>query len=231
MCKLSKKAIIAIDGGAGVGKTTVSKLLSKKLGILYVDTGAMYRAVGLYFLNNNIEINSENVEKNIKSINIQLEIINGNNLIFLNGEDVTEYIRTEEVSMAASNISKYNIVRDMLVKKQRDIAGEKSVVIEGRDTASVIFPNADVKIFLISSINVRAKRRYEDLKKKEANCNALTFEKVKEDMIKRDEQDTTRKNAPLIKTQDSIIIDTTNNTIEQTADIILNILNERIGLK
>lgn len=226
MCKLSRKCIIAIDGGAGVGKTTVSKLLSKKLGILYIDTGAMYRATGLYFLKNGIKITDENIKKYINNIDVKLKIDSGNNLVFLNNENVTEIIRTEEVSMAASDVSKNNLVRQMLVEKQREIAGEESVVIEGRDTTSVIFPNADLKLFLVSSIDVRAKRRFNDLKKKYSDSN-LKIQKIKEDMQKRDEQDTTRENSPLIKVEDAIVIDTTTNTVEETAKIILKILKEK----
>lgn len=228
MYKLSRKCIIAIDGGAGVGKTTVSKNLSKQLGAIYIDTGAMYRATGLYFLNNNLEINDENIENNIKNIDVVLKINEkGENLVFLNGEDVTGKIRTEKVSMAASDVSKNSRIRKMLVEKQRALAGEGSVIIEGRDAATVIFPNADIKLFFTSKIDVRTKRRYEDLKKKDED---VILENVKEDLQKRDLQDSTRSDSPLTKTDDYILIDTSNNTVEQTTDIIIDILKERIGL-
>lgn len=228
MCKLAKKTIIAIDGGAGVGKTMVSKDLSKKLGILYIDTGAMYRAVGLYFIKNNIVINDENIEKYIKDIDVTLKVNNnGDNLVFLNGEDVTNKIRNEEVSMAASDVSKNSIVRETLVKKQRELAGKESVVIEGRDTTTVIFPNADIKLFFTASVDMRAKRRHNDLIKKDSNVD---LEKLKENMIKRDIQDSTRSVSPLRKTEDAIEVDTTNNTVEDTTNVVLGILKERIGL-
>ena len=228
MCKLAKKCIIAIDGGSGVGKTTVSKALSKKLGIIYIDTGAMYRATGLYFLNNKIEINDKNIENNLEKINVDLKInCDGENEVYLNGENVTDKIRTEEVSMAASNVSKNSKVREHLVQKQRALAGTQSVVIEGRDAATVIFPNADVKLFFTSNIDIRSSRRYNDLKKKDSS---VKLENVKNDLIKRDTQDSTRTDSPLKKAKGSILIDTSNCTVEETTNSILDILRERIGL-
>lgn len=228
MYKLNRKCIIAIDGGAGVGKTTVSKDLSKKLGILYIDTGAMYRAAALYFIQNDIDITDENINKYFKKINVDLKIEDGNNIVLLNGENVTNKIRSEKVSMGASNISKNSFVRKVLVEKQRKIAGQESVVIEGRDTTTVIFPNADIKIFLTSHIDTRAKRRFEDLISKQNE--EVTLEKVKDDMIKRDVQDSTRKDSPLLKTEDAIEIDTTGNNVEDTTNIILDIIKKKVGL-
>lgn len=225
MLKLNKKCIIAIDGGAGVGKTTVSKNLSKKLGILYIDTGAMYRAAALYFLNNNIEITDENISNNLDKINIDLRIIGENNIVILNGIDVTDKIRTEEVSMAASTVSKNSNLRKKLVEEQRKIAGNVSVVIEGRDTTTVVFPNADLKLFLTSNISTRAKRRFDDLK--DIEKMKTTVDIVKEDMLKRDVQDSTREDSPLTKVVDAIEIDTTNNTVEDTTKVIINILKEK----
>ena len=225
MLKLNKKCIIAIDGGAGVGKTTVSKSLSKNLGIVYIDTGAMYRASAFYFLNNNIEITDENILKNIDKINIDLRVNGDNNTVILNGEDVTDKIRTEEVSMAASTVSKNSNLRKKLVEEQRKIAGNVSVVIEGRDTTTVVFPNADLKLFFTSNINTRAKRRFDDLK--DIEKMKTTVDIVKEDMIKRDVQDSTREDSPLTKVNDAIEIDTTNNTVEDTTNIIINILKEK----
>lgn len=229
MYKLNKKCVIAIDGGAGVGKTTVSKDLSKKLGVLYIDTGAMYRASALYFIQNNIDITDKNIEKYFEQVDVDLKIEDGNNIVLLNGEDVTDKIRSEKVSMGASDISKNSLVRKLLVDKQRKIAGKESVVIEGRDTTTVVFPNADIKIFLTSHIDTRAKRRYDDLTKKQSD-NDLILEKVKEDMIKRDFQDSTRKDSPLLKTDDAIEIDTTGNKVEDTTNVIIEIIKEKVGL-
>ena len=228
MYKLNKKCIIAIDGGAGVGKTTVSKNLSKKLGILYIDTGAMYRAAAFYFIQKNIEITDENINKYFEKVDVNLKIENGNNIVLLNGEDVTDKIRSEEVSMGASNISKNTLVRKLLVEKQRKMAGQESVVIEGRDTTTVVFPNADIKIFLTSHIETRARRRYNDLIEKQKLD--VKLEKVKEDMIKRDVQDSTRKESPLIKANDAIEIDTTGNKVEDTTKEIIKIIKEKVGL-
>lgn len=229
MYKLNKKCVIAIDGGAGVGKTTVSKDLSKKLGILYIDTGAMYRAAALYFIQNNIDITDDNINKYFEKVDIDLKIEDGNNIVLLNGEDVTDKIRSEKVSMGASDISKNSFVRKILVEKQRKIAGQESIVIEGRDTTTVVFPYADIKIFLTSHIDTRANRRYNDLIKKQKE--EIKLEKVKEDMIKRDVQDSTRKDSPLLKTDDAIEIDTTGNKVEDTTNIIINIIKEKVGLK
>ena len=167
--------IIAIDGGAGVGKTSISKELAKRLNIIYIDTGAMYRAVALYFLINDIQITDENIQKYINNIDLDIKIENGNNIIILNNKDVTNSIRDENVSMAASLISKSKIVRDILVDKQRNIALNRSVVIEGRDTTTVVFPNADLKIYLTASLDVRAKRRHDDLAKLNKTSN-ITIE-------------------------------------------------------
>lgn len=229
MCKLSRKCVIAIDGGAGVGKTTVSKKLSERLGIVYIDTGAMYRAIGLYFIQSNIEITDENILNNIEKINVDLKISKGSNKVYLNGIDVTSKIRTEEVSMAASNVSKNSNVRKMLVEKQRNIAGNMSVVIEGRDTTTVVFPNADIKIYLKSSIDVRAQRRYQDLKSNDTSLK-LSQDDIKESLIVRDKQDTTRLDSPLKIADGALIIDTSNFTVEETVDKILDILKERVGI-
>ncbi len=219
--------IIAIDGGAGVGKTSISKELAKRLNIIYIDTGAMYRAVALYFLINDIQITDENIQKYINNIDLDIKIENGNNIIILNNKDVTNSIRDENVSMAASLISKSKIVRDILVDKQRNIALNRSVVIEGRDTTTVVFPNADLKIYLTASLDVRAKRRHDDLAKLNKTSN-ITIENVKENMIKRDEQDTTRKESPLIVAEDAIKVDTSNNDVDKSVNIIISLLKQKV---
>ena len=175
-----------------------------------------------------IEINDKNIENNLEKINVDLKInSDGENEVYLNGENVTDKIRTEEVSMAASNVSKNSKVREHLVQKQRALAGTQSVVIEGRDAATVIFPNADIKLFFTSNIDIRSSRRYNDLKKKDSS---VKLENVKNDLIKRDTQDSTRTDSPLKKAKGSILIDTSNCTVEETTNSILDILRERIGL-
>ncbi len=175
---------IAIDGPAGSGKGTVAGILAEKLDLVNIDTGATYRCVALLCLRNNIDVTNE--EEIIKlSENIKIEETKDKKVI-LNGEDVTDKIRTEEVSMAASIVSKNSNLRKKLVEEQRKIAGNVSVVIEGRDTTTVVFPNADLKLFLTSNINTRAKRRFDDLK--DIEKMKTTVDIVKEDMIKRDVQ-------------------------------------------
>lgn len=225
MTKIDKKFVIAIDGAAATGKSVLAKGIAQKLGILYIDTGAMYRAAGYYFITKKIPMTEEEILKNIDLINIKLKYIDGETIVYLNGKDITSYIRTEEISMAASNISKNKYIRKKLVKLQREMAGEESVVLEGRDITTVVFPNADLKVFLTASIEVRAKRRQRDLEKK---GNYMDIEEVKASLQKRDIQDSTRKESPLTKVKDAIEIDTTNLTNEKTVDMVISLLKERI---
>ncbi|MEG2311070.1 MAG: (d)CMP kinase [Clostridia bacterium] len=223
----NKNYIIAIDGVAATGKSVLARTISQRLNILYIDTGAMYRAVGMFFIQNNIEINEENVLKNIDNINVKLKYKDDNTLTYLNNIDVSNYIRSEEISMAASAVSKYKQVREKLVALQRNMAIEQSVVLEGRDVSSVVFPQADLKIFLTASVDVRALRRQKDLK--ETN-QIVDLETIKKALQKRDEQDITRDESPLIKVNDAIEIDTTNLSKVQTVELVIELLNERIGL-
>ena len=227
MKKASKNYIIAIDGGAGVGKSTVSKEIAKKMGILYIDTGAMYRAVALYFLNKEIEIvdsNEEIINNELSKINVILEQNSNVLKVVLNGEDVTTAIRENRVSMATSKISMYKEVRKFLDKQQRELAQNNNVVLEGRDIGTTVFPNADLKIFLTASVEEKAKRRFLELTKKGEN---FTFEEIKKEIEKRDLQDSTRKESPLIKAEDAIEIDTTTKTIEEITEEIVELINER----
>jgi cytidylate kinase len=230
MIKEEKKFVIAIDGGAGVGKSSVAKLISKKTKIMHIDTGAMYRAVGLYFKNSKIDIipeNEEIINNELKNIDIRLEqdeTSEKNLKIILNNEDVTKKIRTPEVSMLASDISKFKKIREVLVALQRKIAGNNNVVLDGRDIASVVFPNATLKIFLTTSILERTNRRLKELLEKGEN---VTFDEVKTDLEKRDFQDSTRKESPLIKVEDAIEIETSNKSIEEVCDIITLLLEKK----
>lgn len=225
MIKLDKKVVIAIDGGAATGKSVLAKGIAKKLGILYIDTGAMYRGVGYYFLSNNIELTEENIQNNLNLIDIKLKYLDGETICILNNEDITDKIRTEEVSMAASNVSKNKLVREKLVYLQRKMAGNESVVLEGRDVTTVVFPDATLKIFLTASIDTRALRRKRDLEKK---GEKVDIEEVKEALQKRDLQDSTRKESPLKKAEDAVEIDTTGLTNEITVDKVIELLKERI---
>ncbi len=225
MTKLDKKFIIAIDGAAATGKSVLAKQLAKELNILYIDTGAMYRTVGYFFVSNDIVINKENIEKNLKNIDISLKYINGESLVYLNGKDVSQEIRTEKVSMAASDVSKFKLVREKLVDMQRKMSQGQSVVLEGRDISTVVFPNADLKIFLTASIDVRASRRKLDLEKK---GEFLEINEIKKSLEKRDLQDSTRLESPLIKSKDAIEIDTTNLTNDKTVMKVIDLLRERI---
>ncbi|MEG2348069.1 MAG: (d)CMP kinase [Clostridia bacterium] len=217
--------VLAIDGGSATGKTTLAKSIGKNLNILYIDTGAMYRVTALYFLEKNIELTDKNIKANIDNIKINIKYIDGIMRIFLNNQDVTEQIRKNEVSMAASNVSTYKLVRDKLVSMQRKMAENESVVLEGRDIGSVVFPNADLKIFLTASIDQRAKRRKHDLEKK---GEFISLTQIKEELEKRDLQDSTRKESPLKISDDSILIDTTNLSKEATVNKVIKLLKERI---
>lgn len=227
MNNLGKKYIIAIDGGAGTGKSTVSNEISKRLNIVHIDTGALYRAATVYFLDNDIDPIDENIDKNLNNINIELKNINNELNVFLNGENVTSKIRKEIVSNTVPIVAKYQPLREKIVEIQREIAKNQSVVIDGRDIGTVVFPNADLKIFLTASLEKRAERRTSDLN---ANNEKIDINKTREDLAKRDLQDTTRKNSPLKQAQDAIVVDTTNNTVEMSADIIIDLLKKRIDI-
>lgn len=228
MVKLNKKIIIAIDGGPGTGKSTVSDYIANKLNIVHIDTGAMFRAVGYFFVKNNIKLSKESVVSNLDKIDVKLEYKGLKTLVFLNNEDVTDFIRTNEVSMAASYVSKIKEVRKKLLELQRNMANTISVVLDGQDIGTVVFPNADFKFYFTCSMEVRARRRTEDLNKK---GNNTTYEEVKALLEKRDRDDRERKEAPILKAEDAIDIDTSYNTVEETAEKILNMIAERIDEK
>lgn len=226
MENINKKYIIAIDGPSAAGKSVLAKRIAQRLNILYIDTGAMYRAAGLYFIQNNIEMNEENVTNNIDKIDVRLGFDNNNMKVYLNSKDVTDEIREKSISMAASDVSKFKIVREKLVFLQREMSKNSSVVLDGRDIGTVVFPNADLKIFLTASVEIRAIRRKRDL---EAKGQFLSFEEVREDIQRRDLQDSTRKESPLKKADDAVEIDTTDSTNEITTNIVINLLKERVG--
>lgn len=215
---------IAIDGPSGAGKSTIAKYLANLLGITYLDTGAMYRAVAVYALSKNIDPNDEvNVVPLLKDISIKFVGDNQNKKILLNGEDVTDKIREHHISKGASDISKIPAVRLFLVEMQRKIAQESDVVLDGRDITSYVLPNAKYKFYLTADASVRAERRYDELK---AKGGSLSLEQVLADIKDRDFNDMNRSFAPLVKTEDSILIDSTYLTPQQVADEILKYIEE-----
>lgn len=201
--------IIAIDGPSGSGKSSVSKEIAKKLNILHLDTGAMYRAFALYLLENN----TNDIEKAFKNFKYSQK----GNRFFLNDVEITEKIRENEISKKASDISKNGKVREFLVNMQRDIAKDLDVILDGRDITTVVFPNADFKFFITASLEKRAYRRYLENK-------SLDYDKILEDMKKRDIQDSTRENSPLKIDSDAVILDTSNYTKEEVIEKILSII-------
>ena len=211
---------IAIDGPSSAGKSTLAKGLAKALGYVYIDTGAMYRAIGYYLIKNNVDYNSEkDIEKVLDGIEVSLDYDNENNLIvYLNGDDITKFIRTEKVGNAASVCSQFSKVREKLVSLQRKLAEEKSCVMDGRDIASNVLPTANIKLFVTASCECRAKRR---LLEEEAKGIVTTYEKVLSDLKNRDYRDTHRELNPLIKVDGAVEIDTTDKTIDEMIDYVL----------
>ena len=215
---------IAIDGPGGAGKSSVAKAVAAQLGIIYVDTGALYRNIGLYMLENNIEISDhEAVASALERITLELKFINGKQIILLNGEDKGDLIRTPECSMAASAVSAIKEVRDFLLNTQRETAKHNSVIMDGRDIGTVILPDAEVKIFLVASAEARAKRRYEELIAKGVET---TYEDVYREMAERDKNDSKRDIAPCVKADDAILLDNSKLTPEQTANAVLKIVKK-----
>ena len=219
---------VAIDGPAGAGKSTVARAAAKALGFVYVDTGAIYRTVGYHmdFLGIGPR-DTDGVTRLIGDANIQIEYdAAGGQHMILNGSDVTEELRTPEMSKIASAISGQKVVRDYLLEMQRDVARNHSVVMDGRDIGTVVLPHADVKIFLTASPEIRARRRFEELS---AKGEKTTYEQVLEDQRKRDEQDAGRKIAPLKQAKDAILLDTSGFTPEQSVEAVVRLVREKLG--
>ncbi len=216
---------IAIDGPAGSGKSTLAKGVAKKLGIMYLDTGAMYRTCAVAAIKAGVDPkDNDSVSKLIESMKLEVKFIDGVQHMILNGEDVTAILRTPDVSKAASDISALPVVRTSMVNMQRDIAKSETFVLDGRDIGSNVLPDAKYKFFVTASAEVRAQRRL--LEDKEKGNSTQTFEEVLADIKYRDLQDSTREFAPLIQTEDAILIDTSNITIEQTLEALLSKVNE-----
>ena len=215
---------VAIDGPGGTGKSTIAKIVSKRLGYIYVDTGAMYRAIALYLLWNETDIDDEEeLKKALERININIVYENNVQHVFLNFQDVSAEIRSEKVSIMASKTSALQPVRDKLLNLKKDIATKNNVIMDGRDIGTNILPNAEVKIYLDASVEVRAKRRFDEMKNKGENPD---LESIKLNIIARDEQDMNRKIAPLKKAEDATLIDSSYMSIDQVVDKIISLERE-----
>ncbi len=217
---------IAIDGPSGAGKSTLSRKIAQKLNFIYVDTGAMYRTIGLAVLNADIEPKDEqNVCDYLANINLDLRYVNGEQRMFLNGEDVSDKIRTPEVSMAASDVSAHVAVRAFLLDEQRNLANNNNALMDGRDIGTVVLPNADIKIFLTASAEDRAQRRFEELLQKGQD---VKYEDVLNDVVTRDKNDESRAAAPLKPADDAILVNTTGNTFEQSFELLYNMIKNNM---
>ena len=221
-----KKIAIAIDGPSGAGKSTISKILANELEFVYVDTGAIYRTVGIYTYRKGVDPkDAEAVENLLPEIDIVIKHVDGIQRIFLNGEDVSEKIREHIISKYASDVSAIPAVRKFLLDMQREFAERYNVIMDGRDIGTVVLPNADIKIFLTATDEDRAKRRYDELISKGQD---VPFEKVLADMRERDRNDSQRATAPLAAAKDAITVDTTGNTLEQSVEVLKKLVNERL---
>lgn len=217
-----KKISIAVDGPSAAGKSSISKIVAKKLDYIYIDTGAMYRCVGYYCLQNNIDIHDEAaVSKALEQIKIEMD---SNNHVYLNNDDVSELIRQDQVSMVASVVSSYRAVRTFLVEQQRQMASVGGVILDGRDIGTVVLPDAQLKIYQIASVDTRAKRRY--LENQERGLEA-DLEAIKKDIEQRDYQDMNRDISPLKQADDAIVLDTSDLTLQEVVDRVIELVEKR----
>lgn len=215
---------IAIDGPAGAGKSTIAKRLAKKLGFIYVDTGAMYRAMAYYFLQHNIDAKDENaIAAACPDVDVTITYENGEQQVLLNGENVNGVIRNEEVGNMASSTSVYPVVRKKLVELQRQLAKSADVIMDGRDIGTCVLPDAQVKIYLTASFATRAKRRYDELTEKGVSCDLAEIEK---DIIDRDYRDMHRETSPLRQAEDAVLVDSSEMNIDEVVDAIYQVYSE-----
>ncbi len=216
---------VAIDGPAGAGKSTIAKAAAKELGFIYVDTGALYRTIALNAVRSNAIDSTEAIVSLLEKTDVKLGYDNGMQRVYLNGEDVSDFIRTPEISMGASRVSAIPEVRAFLLELQRDIARNNNVIMDGRDIGTVVLPDAQCKIFLFASPECRAERRYKELIEKGEN---VRYEDVLEDVNQRDYQDSHREIAPLKPTEESIMADTSKLSLEESIELIINIIKENM---
>ena len=215
---------IAIDGPAGAGKSTIAKRLAKKLGFIYVDTAAMYRAMAYYFLQHNIDAKDENaIAAACPDVDVTITYENGEQQVLLNGENVNGVIRNEEVGNMASSTSVYPVVRKKLVELQRQLAKSADVIMDGRDIGTCVLPDAQVKIYLTASSATRAKRRYDELTEKGVSCDLAEIEK---DIIDRDYRDMHRETSPLRQAEDAVLVDSSEMNIDEVVDAIYQVYSE-----
>lgn len=217
---------IAIDGPAGAGKSTIAKRVAKEMGYIYVDTGAMYRSLALYFIRLGIDKDDEaRISEAVKDADVTIKYVNGEQQVLLNDENVTGLIRTEEVGNMASASSVYSSVRSKLLDLQRNLAASNDVIMDGRDIGTCVLPNAQVKVFLTASVDTRADRRYKELVEKGENPD---LDKIKKDIEKRDYRDSHRENAPLRQADDATLVDSSNMSIEEVVDAIISLCKDKM---
>ena len=220
------KIAVAVDGPAGAGKSSISKIVAKKLGYLYIDTGAMYRSVTWAVLHNHIDVNNQKaVEALLPELDLTMEASDDSCKVFIAGQDVTDFIRTPQVNNAVSIVASYKGVRQYLVERQRLMAEAGGVILDGRDIGSVVLPNAELKIYLTASVEARAMRRYLEVK---GTVNEQTLEDIKDSVMQRDDLDKNRKESPLIQVEDAVLVDSSEMTFDETVEHILHLVQERI---
>ena len=220
------KIAVAVDGPAGAGKSSISKIVAKKLGYLYIDTGAMYRSVTWAVLHNHIDVNNQKaVEALLPELDLTMEASDDSCKVFIAGQDVTDFIRTPQVNNAVSIVASYKGVRQYLVERQRLMAEAGGVILDGRDIGSVVLPNAELKIYLTASVEARAMRRYLEVK---GTVNEQPLEDIKDSVMQSDDMDKNRKESPLIQVEDAVLVDSSEMTFDETVEHILHLVQERI---
>lgn len=222
----TKKIAIAIDGPAGAGKSSISKVVANELGYLYIDTGAMYRGVTWAVLDSHVDVNNQKeVEALLPSLNLTLEPTASACKVYVKGQDVTDLIRQQQINENVSTIASYKGVREYLVERQQAMAAVGGVILDGRDIGSVVLPKAELKIYLTASVNARAKRRWLEV---QGTSNEQPLEEIKKNVESRDEMDKNRDESPLVCVEDAIVVDSSNMTFDETVKHILHLVQERI---